>query len=79
MGSLVKAPDYQPPTLKPLAVANDDPATPVQLTTAGEMLPTAEWFDLIFRGARQDNAGLVCCGPKLTGPVRVNARQINPR
>ena len=43
-------------TRKVLAVANGDPATPVQLTTAGEMLPTAEWFDLIFRGARQDNA-----------------------
>lgn len=53
--ALLKTPDHQSPTLEPPAVANSDPATPVQLTTTGEMLVNADWFDLIFRGAGQDN------------------------
>lgn len=50
----LKAPDYRSPNLEAAAVAGRAPASPPQLTTTGEMLLNAEWFDLIFRGARQD-------------------------
>ena len=53
--ALIKPPSYQSTMLMPPVVASSGPATPVQVTTVGEMLVTAEWFDLVFRGARQDN------------------------
>jgi len=34
-------------------VSSSASETPVQMTTSGEMLVTAEWFDLIFRETRQ--------------------------
>ena len=34
-------------------VSSSASETPVQMTTTGEMLVTAEWFDLIFRETRQ--------------------------
>jgi Protein of unknown function (DUF2865) len=43
------------PPLQPPAVTSITSATPVQLVSTGEMLVTAEWFDLILRGTRQDN------------------------
>ena len=45
---------YQPPTPEPRAVASSGPAPPAQVTTTGEMLITAEWFDLIFKGMRPE-------------------------
>ncbi len=53
--SLVNAPHYQFPPLGPPPVASSDPAKLVRVTTSGEMLTNADWFDLIFRGARPDD------------------------
>lgn len=47
--------DHQPPTPEPHAVASSSLAAPAQMTTAGEMLVTAEWFDLIFKGMRRQD------------------------
>lgn len=51
--ALLRAPDQRSPSLDPPVIARNDPAT-LELTTTGEMLVTADWFDPIFRG-RQDN------------------------
>jgi hypothetical protein len=46
---------YQPLTAEPRAVASSGPAPPAQVTTTGEMLITAGWFDLILRGMRPED------------------------
>jgi hypothetical protein len=46
--------NQSPPLELPAAASSGPPASPDQLTAVGEMLVTAEWFDLIFRGARKD-------------------------
>jgi hypothetical protein len=48
--ALLQPQRYQSPK-EPPAAPSGSPATPVEVTTTGEMLVNAEWFDLIFRDA----------------------------
>ena len=53
--SFTSAPDHQSPSLEIPVVAGIGPSSPDELTTIGEMLVTAEWFDQIFRGGPNNN------------------------
>jgi hypothetical protein len=59
-GALVKSPHYQSPRWSRFApVASSKSATLLQLTTSGEIVVNADWFDVILREARQQGDPLV--------------------
>jgi len=54
-GALLNPQPLTPATPAPHSVASSGPAASAQVTTTGEMLITAEWFDLIFKGMRRED------------------------
>jgi Protein of unknown function (DUF2865) len=61
---------HQPPTPEPRAVASSGPAAQAQVTTTGEMLVTAEWFDRIFKGMSQEDEVPIPRPKRLGGTYR---------